>query len=340
MGRRTATDEPRRPTRPTGRGAARVTLVAALAGGLVAATVAGTPGRAGAAPERPRIGLCVSRGGDAALLGVRRALALGGFDAEVYEQRVGTDDAAARAAVAAFGVDGVDAVLAVGPVAARAARDGGLRSLVVFTGTTRPEAHALPGRSNVCGTADGAPADLLLRTVRRALPSADAVALLAPENDLEAIDLETRLRAADSSLVVTRTSLPGSTQGFDVAATHAALGSAGVVLCTESVSVRVVERIAGRMQGSGRLLVGTRREHLAAGAVLVVRIDPADAGMLAVSLLRRVIAGEDPATLRVVVPARRRVELSLAAARRLGVQLPLRLVAGADRVVPLPRRRR
>ena len=94
------------------------------------------------------------------------------------------------------------------------------------------------------------------------------------------------------------------------------------------------ETIARGLEGRGVPLLGSRRGHLDAGCSAVLRTSPHAQGVRAAALARRVLRGDAPQTLGVVRLRRHLHEVSLNAARRLGHEVPLPVVATADHLVP------
>ncbi len=310
------------------------TLVAALA--IAAVVPAAAQDR-----ESPRVALFEIGEGPlqkAASAGVRDGLRLAELEPTLDLVVAPGDEA--REALAELAFEPLDVVIAVGPRAAMALRDARRANPIVFTGVRHPEALELPGRSTVCGTAGGVDIDEVLRTVRRAAPRARTFEILYRADDTEGAWFAERLATAaeDSPLTVTTIECsPYDRTGLvaiDGVSVGGAQQEADVVLMTGGFSPRQVETMAECMAADGHALIGSRRDHLLAGCGVVIRTDARRLGTHAIALARRVLDGEAPSEIGVHRPRRRLVEVNLDAARRLGWEIPLPVVAGADHVIP------
>ncbi len=281
---------------------------------------------AAAAPDRPRVGLYAETGAPGAMpaiTGVRNGCRRGEMD--LLERAVPAERAEATGVLAELALESVDVLVTVGPRAATDARDTRRATATVFTGVMRPEALGLPGRATLCGTAGGVSAEDLVAAIRRAAPWVRRLVVVMTRDDAEDEALLEALSVTPAAA--------GLTIATDAISQADALKDAALVLA-ESVPGARANRVVRRLEGKRVLLVGTRRAHLDAGAALVVRTDPKALGATAADLVRRIVNGEAPEQIGVVRPRRVLFELNLTAARRLGVEIPLSAIAGADHVVP------
>jgi putative ABC transport system substrate-binding protein len=295
-----------------------------LASGMIAADAG--------AREAPRVGvfsIAGTPGTEDAFAGIRDGFRLAGLEPVLLERSAEDDDGAARSVLAEFAFEKVDVVFALGGPAAGRARDALRDRPVVFAAVAEPEARGLPGRGNVCGTAGGVPARGLIDACRRAVPDLRSLLVLAPEGDVEAAATARDLasNAADHDLEV-------ATRAWPVAIETLASAPPDAIWLPPSLPQEDAEQLARALEGKRILLIGSSRPHLDAGCAVVVRTDGRRLGALAVVLATRVLRGEAPSRVGVLRPARRIVEVNLTAARRLGVELPLTLLAGADHIVP------
>src|SRR5207244_1491477 len=99
-----------------------------------------------------------------------------------------------------------------------------------------------------------------------------------------------------------------------------------------SITAADAAELVAAYAGSGTPVVGSRTEHLRAGAAVVVRPDPNDVGADAAALMRRILDGADPAKLPVARARKLLVDVDLAAARRLRFEMPLSFLARADSI--------
>jgi len=318
------TSSPRsRPRRDPGRRC----VLARLA--LLGVAVAALSSSSAATPAAPRFGLFSVEGGavvDEAAAGLRDGLRVTGLDPELLERSVGDDEATARAALNEFALEGVDVVFVLGPAAARLARDTLREPSVVFAAVGYPEVLGLPGRGNVCGVAGGVEASVILEWARRNAPGLRTLGVVAGA-DAESRSLSVALAesATQAGLAVSRAS---------AADAHKLAGACEAVWLPPGLSDREAETIARALEGKGVPLLGSRRGHLDAGCSAVLRTSPHAQGMHAAALGRRVLRGDAPGTIGVVSLRRRVSEVSLNAARRLGHDVPISVVATADHLVP------
>jgi len=317
-----------------------ISLCASVALGLITLWVAAPASSAASAPAAavtrsgPRFGLFSMGSGapmEAAVAGLREGFRLSGLTPDVLERTAG-DEATARAALNEFALEGVDVVFVLGPGAARLARDTLRVPSVVFAGVGYPEALGLPGRGNVCGVAGGVDAESIVDWARRAAPDLRTLGVIAAA-DAESRALGVAIEAAASERGVTvARSGPGSAASLAT--------TCQAIWLPPGVSDADAEAIARALEGRGTPLLGSRRGHLDAGCSAVLRTSPRAQGLRAAALGRRVLRGEAPQQIGIVRPRRRLREVSLNAARRLGHDVPLPVVAAADYLVPALGRRR
>jgi putative ABC transport system substrate-binding protein len=259
---------------------------------------------------------------DAVLAGIHEGLRLAGIEADVLEKTAAGDAAEARATVKEFAFEGVDVVFALGPEAAVLARDALRETSVVFAAVGYPEDRGLPGRGNVCGVAGGVAAEEIVAALHRAAPAARRMGLRCGD---EATDLAGRVRAAAAE---------------DGLAVTDGTAEADVIWIAPDVPVGDVDALARSLGGSRVALIGSTRGHLDAGCSVVLRVDESEQGLHAAALARRILAGEVPQDVGVRRLRRRRLEINLDAARRLGHEIPLPVLAAADHLAPAFGRRR
>jgi len=295
--------------------------------------LAALPARAGAAREGPRFGVFVQASApdaEAALAGLRSAFRTAGMEPAVLERAASTDDSAARAALAEFAFERVDVVFALGPDAARLAQETLREPSVVFAAVGYPEALGLPARGNVCGVAGGVPAADIVEWARRSVPTLERLGMVSGTGaEAAALADAVEQAAARAGLAVVRIA-PGAEPDE----------SCDAVWLGPGVPVGDADALSRALAGRRVPLLGSCRAHLDAGCSVVLRTEPATQGALAAGLARRILDGAAPDQLGVLHVTRRRTEVNLDAARRLGHEIPLTVVAAADHLVPSFGRRR
>ena len=318
----------------------RPVFVAALA---LAAFAPVQPRVAAAAPRDVQVGV-VTTGHDArvdaVLAGIHAGFRLAGMEPDLLEKNAAGDRSVALATVKEFAFEGIDVVFALGADAAQLARDSLREPSVVFAAVGYPEAIGVPGRSNVCGVAGGVPAAEIVACVRRVAPAARTIAVVSGGGveDEHIVALVARRAVGDGLETVQIAPADGNAAAWAEAVLRD--DALDAVWLAPGVPEGHAEALATALEGSRTALIGSCGGHLVAGCSVVLRTDPAAQGLHAAALARRVLEGEAPESLGVRHLRRRRLEVNLDAARRLGHELPLPVLATADYLIPAFERRR
>lgn len=304
-----------------------------------AAALAAHPGdAASAAPaDEVRIGLCVDSGSadaPAVAAGVRRALrsaAPGGRTIVWLETNAGAAPHEMRFALADLADRGSEVVVAVGDAVARLAPDVVRDRIVVAIASSATPAVGDRVRVVLDAADPARVADELIRLVA----GARRLGVAGPSGGAaEGIVAAARSAVAAGGSVERIRREQGATPFL-----ASALAGADAVVAAPDTPTADVTALVRALAGSGVPVVGTRADHLDAGAAVVIRPAPVDVGALAAAAC--VDAIEDRGGAGGVRRPRRLVlEVHLANARRLGWQVPLTVLAASDRTVAPPRDRR
>lgn len=312
--------------------------------------LAGRPGAASAAAAPVRIGLVVetswpeSQETADAFRAAFRGAVVRGRAVEFVERTLGPDAAGAppaesdvRAVLAELAIDGAEVVVSMGDrtalTAPEAVRD---RPVVTVSSDGSLPAGQRGGRVfAVAATVDPA---RLAEELRRLAPGARRATIVAPPCPVADALRAALDRLAGRAVAVERIEMPN-----DAAAARVVLGSEIVAVSRTTPASQVVA-LARAMSGQGAPLVGTRLDHLDAGAAVVLRTSAADVGGLAAAACATALAdwssGDSRAEDAPRRPRRLLREVNLGNARRLGFEIPLAILASSDRTVaPAPERR-
>jgi ABC-type uncharacterized transport system substrate-binding protein len=296
----------------------------ALLLGLLAASPAG-------AASPPRVGVLrvgTDEDARAAWHGFVAALDDAGFDRSAFVDRaVGDDRDEAASRIEEMRHEGVELIVAVGDAAAELAHTIVRDRHVVYAGVDPATTAGLVEGGGAC-VASIPDAARLLEDLRRAAPTLARVAVYVPEGD-DAARENARWKATVQ--VVAADGVGATPDARAAAATRGLV--ADLVWLPPSVTNADAAAVAAALAGRGMPLVGSRSAHLRAGASMVLRADPDGVGAAAAGLMKRLLAGADPAKFPVLRPRRIVLDVDLAAAARLRCAAPFELLAWADSIV-------
>lgn len=304
-----------------------------------------------AADDELRIGVLYHRDDvdvAAALAGLRDGLRLAGRDAVWVEADARGDAASGRIALEGLRIEGVEVVVAVGERASQLVARGKLDRPVLCTALSDVEVVLGAGGRGLPGTTSHLSPDDVLGHLRAARPAWTRLGLVVGAEDSHTRRRAERVRDAalrrdggrglerDVRLVADTTGTPRE-RAEQLAE---ALRDRQVVWIERDVDAEVVDQLTRLAGDTGTVFLGTRRSHLDAGCPVVLRPDAESQGRRAAGVLARLLAGEAAERIGFVDAGSHRLEINLTAAERAGVQLPLPLLAAADRIRQTPRRAR
>jgi ABC-type uncharacterized transport system substrate-binding protein len=237
----------------------------------------------------------------------------------------------------------VDVIVAIGAGPARAARHATRAIPIVFVSGGDPVAQGLvaamdrPG-SNATGLATLSEAEMSrerLAALRRVAPSVRRVAALLNPDAAGDESPAAELSAAAARSGIESRCFPART-AEDIDRAFAAMppdGVDGVAVLPDALFAIHARRIAELAATHGLPAVYGARSFAEAGGLLAICGDTAELIRRTASMVARVLAGSDPATLAVERFARTELTVNATAARALGLAIPRSLLARADAVI-------
>lgn len=282
-----------------------------------------------------------------ALAGLEEALRIAGRPHVVLVEDADSDPDRALAALGRFAEQGVDAIVALGTQAALLCKEHVRDRPVVFTAVTNPvESGVCPDWSGsgttLAGNSNWVPSDTVLGVFRRAVPRLERLGILRSE-DTGVVSLA-ELKAMERHLAAIPDGEPRVALVEERAAGTADLGPAVKRLAAagcEAIWVPIdflvyenMERVTAAAAAARIPLVSSSLRGALSGAVAGVFTDYAMLGERAALILLQILeGGADPARIPVGTMQGYQVVVNLGAARRLGYDLPLPLLAVADRIL-------
>lgn len=260
-----------------------------------------------------------------------------GEDLAVYgREAVYPEDEPARIKAAQWNQDDVDLIVALSSVAAQAAMKGAPGTPILFLSNDPVALGLVRDERRPCGRVTGTtfhvPADRTLDLIRRALPGAEPMGVLVPDDDPAARPVLQRLEEAAAQLG-THLVVESFTKPAQAKEAVMALAGAGarVVLPANSPSTVMAFPQIGEAAAAAGLPVVTNTA--ADFALLVLEPDVEELYRQLARQAARLLAGDRPCDVPVEDPAEYRLTVNLVAAERLGLSLPDGLVADAHQVI-------
>ena len=285
-----------------------------------------------------------------ALAGLEGALRIAGRPHVVFVEDADSDRERALAALRRFADSGVDAVVALGTQAALLCKEHVRDRPVVFTAVTNPvESGICPDWSgsgtSIAGNSNWVPSDTVLGLFRRAVPRLERLGILRSE-DTGVVSLA-ELKAMERHLAETSDGEPRvrlveqrAADVDDLGPAVQRLADAGCEAIWVPIDFLVYENMERVTEAAARLripLVSSSLRGALSGAVAGVFTDYAMLGERAALILLQILEqGVDPSSIPVRTMRGYQVVVNLGAARRLGYDLPLPLLAVADRIIDEP----
>lgn len=300
--------------------------------------------------EPPRLGVLYHRDDadvTAVLEGLRDGFRLAEREVTWIEADAKGDDAGGRIALEGLRIEGVEMIVAVGERASQVVARGKRDRPVLCTGLSDAERVLGPSAADLAGTTSHLAADEIAAWLRRARPAWNRLTVLVGGAESytgrRAQALRESVLAAEAQVGAIRHVEILTDAAGDLAerATDWAerLRERHVVWIERDVDARLVDRLARSLRGTGIVLIGSRLSHLDAGCSLVIRPDGRAHGQRAAGVLARLLDGASTDELGFADIGSHRVEVNLVAARRLGRDLPLPLLARADHIRRPPTRK-
>lgn len=246
------------------------------------------------------------------------------------------DDADARAAVRAWLADDVDLIVALSTVGARAAAAAAPDTDVLFLVNDPVSVGLVDDLRRPSGRLTGAtfrvPADRTIDLARRALPGVTKIGALYPPSDPSALALAEQARAAAATLGVSLVSatFSGSEDAGAAVESLRGQGVGAVWVLNSPTTVRHIEPIAAAAAAAAGLPIISNTTL--AAAVVTLGPDTAELYRQMARQALQLLDGVPVSEIPVENPAEFVVEVNVAAAAAIGLELPAAFVEEADRV--------
>ena len=212
--------------------------------------------------------------------------------------------------------------------------DGGAPIIFAMTGNPfAVQAKASPAAwAKVTGAIAPAPDVETVELVRRLLPQTKRFGILFDPSEPDSVLSGGRALSAAKESGLTAVALAAGATSGEVAAATQSLLADGVqaIYVTPSASLeQEFSTIVDGANAAGVPVFGTSRKFTEKGALASYEVDRGDNGRRAGELARRVLAGEDIATVRISSEAAYSLSVNREVAGRLGIDVPDDIVAGA-----------
>ena len=247
-------------------------------------------------------------------------------------------DAATQQTLAqGFVSDGCDVIVGIATPGAQVFRRLTDTIPVIFIGSSTPieaglvESFEKPG-TNFTGVADPAPVEADIDAMIKVLPGMHSVGVIYkagdPAGDFLAGRAVAHLKARGLEPVIAVIANAGeATQ-----ATQSLIGRVDAVqIPGDSTTMSAIAGILKVTDDAKIPVFGGLSEAVSQGAVLSGSYSYVDVGFLAADLIKRVLGGENPAVIPVVVPSTAGFEINVAKAKALGLEIPQDILSTATK---------
>lgn len=294
---------------------------------------------AGAAQAAPKI--CVNQYATASVI----ADILRGLKDGLKKENISTDgmivqnpegDAATQQTLAqGFVSDNCDVIVAIATPGAQVFRRLTSTIPVVFVGSSTPVEAGLvksfekPG-TNFTGVADPAPVEADIDAMTKILPRMKSVGLIYKAGDPAGDFLAKRAIAHLEKRGLTPVIASIANAGEATQAAQSLMGKVDAVqLPGDSTTMSGIAGILKVTNEAKIPVFGCLSEAVSQGAVLSGSYSYVEVGALAAQTIRKVLGGEDPAQIPVVVPNAHGFDVNLTQAKKLGLEIPEEIMTRA-----------
>lgn len=257
------------------------------------------------------------------------------FDVQSAEGDAGTNQTISEK----FARGGCDLIVAATTPGSQAALAATSDIPIVFLGVSNPVPAGLvetldrPG-GNVTGASDPLPVEAELDAMLEALPDARTVGLIWTSGDT-AGELHTK-RARDhiQKLGLKVREAPITSSGDASQAAQSIAKDVDLIqLPCDATTLAAVSAIVAAATAARVPVIGCSSEAVDGGAILSGAYDYVELGKLAGAIGVRILKGESPSEIAVVVPPVTGFDVNVTKAKELGIVLPEKLVAEAVRKI-------
>lgn len=276
--------------------------------------------------------------------GVEAGFRLAELAIEPEVRNVEEDADAGRELLQRWEKEGFDLVYALGTEAALLARDAIQEVPVVFTAVTNPFGSGVvdswegSGR-NIAGNSNWIPPADVLEVFQAASPGlARLGVILNPRNRVSLEEVAEARRwfqaAPEKAVKLIEEGISGPTELTEAAERAMERGAQAIWIPIDYDVYRNLERVSAATMPRGIPLLSSQRSAVETDAIVGVAVDYEALGRNSVVLAKKILVdGADPGSLPVGRLRSFQTIVNLTAARRTGVELPLPLLATADRIL-------
>jgi putative tryptophan/tyrosine transport system substrate-binding protein len=231
-------------------------------------------------------------------------------------------------------------IIAISTPSAQAAQSATATIPIVFSAVTDPVDAKLvaslehPGR-NITGTSDQQPYGATFDLMQKLTPKAKHVGVIynAGEANSVAQVAAFKTEAAKRGLAIVEASAAQSAMVPDAA--RSLVGRVDAILIpTDSTVVSAIESVVKVGIDAKLPVYASDTDSVTRGAMAALGFNYYELGKLSGRIAARVLRGENPGAIPVGFLDRQDLYLNLASARKMGVEIPEAVVAGASKAIP------
>ena len=316
----------------------------ALAIGLFGAAAIAAAGTAAAQPKEVAITAIVEHPAlDAVRDGIKKGLADLGYreGADIvfaYESAQGNPATAAQIARQFVG-DAPDVIVAISTPSAQAVAAATKDIPVVFSAVTDPIAAQLvasldiPG-ANVTGISDMAPIADHVQLIHDISPDAKRLGVLYNPGEANSVSSLAALKEAAISAGIDVVEAPANKSADVQAAARALVGKVDAIYVpTDNTIVSALESAVGVAREAKLPLYAADTDSVARGALAAVGFNYFDVGVQTATIVDEVLKGTDPGRIPVVFASGTDLQVNLATAKAIGVEVPQQVLERAAKIL-------
>lgn len=267
---------------------------------------------------------------NAARDGFKAALADAGYTVEYDEQNAQGDQSVAASIAGNFADADLDLVLAIATPTAQAAAQAITDTPVLFTAVTDPVSAGLvasneaPG-ANVTGTSDMNPVAEQIELITQIAPDAKTVGIVYSSGEPNSeVQVEmAKAAAADLGLTIQTATI---TTSAEVQQAAESLEVDAYYVPTDNTVVSALAALIGVAETRQVPVIAGEGDSVAAGTVATFGLSYYNLGYQTGEMAVRILEGADPASTPVETQSELLLYLNLAAAARMGVEIPQSLI--------------
>jgi putative ABC transport system substrate-binding protein len=280
---------------------------------------------------------------DACRKGVRDALAAAGYEDGknlkfVFESAAG-DLAVATEIARRFAREKPDIIVPISTPSAQAVVAATIGTPVVFAAVTDPLGAKLvrdmsrPG-GNVTGTSDLSPVKKHIDLIAYLTPGARKIGVLFNPGETNSYTLVYLMKKTAMGANMTIVEAPVHQSSDVPAAARSLVDKADVFFVpTDNTVVSMLDAVVGVATESGVPVYAGDIDSVKRGAIAGIGVDYYNVGRQTGNMVVRVLRGEEPGRIPVVVAEKTNLYVNAAVAKELGLEIPEDLISVADEVI-------